>query len=211
VRIPERTLGSLLIAAGLIWLGWGSWQNGWQTPDKNDSNSARRLQSKPILPETETASTPIKRLSCRVLRVYDGDTLACDINRNGHVDKPEEEIRLLGIDSPEMHYSRKNSTFGSAHPQDEPFAAESSQWLTEHADGRVLFLEFDKREYDRYGRHLAYVYADNLSQQSVNEEALHSGYATTLFIGRNRRYQDRFEKAENEARQANRGLWKKKR
>lgn len=209
MRIPERTLGSLLIAAGLVWLGWDGWQNGWQVPEK------RPLLAKQAEPKrassrskSESGSSQAERLACRVLRVYDGDTLACDINGNGHVEKPEEEIRLLGIDSPEMHYSRKNPTYGSDHPQDEPFAAASSQWLTEQADGKVLFLEFDKREYDRYGRHLAYVYLSSHSAHSLNEDALQGGYATTLFLGKNRRYQQPFEKAENGARQANRGLWK---
>lgn len=147
------------------------------------------------------------RLACRALKVYDGDTLGCDLNMNGHIERPEEVVRLLGVDSPEMHYSRKNPTFHTSSPQDEPFALPASQWLTKRAEGRTVFLEFDRRETDRYGRRLAYVYLEKSGERSLNEEALVGGYAKTLFLGKNRRYQSRFEEAESQARQAARGLW----
>jgi micrococcal nuclease len=165
--------------------------------------------SVPVIPAAfqGSGSPTSPRVACRVLMVFDGDTLACDINGDARLQKPEEEIRLLGIDSPEMHYSRKNPSYGSSHPQDEPFAKEASQWLTQQAQGKTLYLESDLRSYDRYGRRLAYVYTNPQATSSLNEQALTSGYCQTLFIGKNRRYEERFKVAEQTAQKRHIGLW----
>lgn len=147
------------------------------------------------------------RQSCKVIRVYDGDTLGCDLNANGRIENPEELVRLLGIDSPEMHYSRKNPTYGTSNPKDSPFAKEASLWLTQQAEGKTVYLEFDRKRWDRYQRNLAYVYADPQKAISLNEQALAGGYARTLFIGQNRRYQGRFEEAQLSAQRAKKGMW----
>jgi micrococcal nuclease len=149
------------------------------------------------------------RVKCQVLLVFDGDTLGCDINGDGKLNKPEEEIRLLGIDSPEMHYSRKNPSYHTAHPKDEPFAKEASQWLTQQASGKEIYLETDLKPYDRYGRRLAYIYTFSTSKESLNEQALRTGYYQTLFLGKNRRYQAQFESALEEAQTHQLGLWKR--
>ncbi len=220
LRIPERALGLLLISAGVLWLIFDGLRTGWHFTNfsKNASERTPLTHTQGTSPQSHTdrqnfsdASSPkisAARVRCRVLKVYDGDTLGCDLNQNGRVDQPDEDIRLLGIDSPEMHYSRKNPTFGTLHPQDEPFAAESSRWLTEQVDGKTVFLEFDIREYDRYGRHLAYVFTTPSTNRSLNEESLTGGYAKTLFLGKNRHCQERFEASETKARQNNRGLWR---
>jgi micrococcal nuclease len=155
-----------------------------------------------------TSEKPSERVSCHVLMVFDGDTLGCDINSNGKLNKPEEEIRLLGIDSPEMHYSRKNPSYHTANPHDEPFAKEASQWLAQQATGKTLYLESDLKPFDRYGRRLAYVYTSPSAKESLNEQALRTGFYQTLFLGKNRRYQNRFESALSEAQKHQLGLWK---
>jgi len=157
---------------------------------------------------TQVQSQPSERVSCHVLMVFDGDTVGCDINNNGKLNKPEEEIRLLGIDSPEMHYSRKNPSYHTANPHDEPFAKEASQWLGQQATGKTLYLESDLKPFDRYGRRLAYVYMSPSAKESLNEQALRTGFYQTLFLGKNRRYQNRFESALSEAQKHQLGLWK---
>jgi micrococcal nuclease len=147
------------------------------------------------------------RQACKVLIVYDGDTLGCDLNGNGRIERPEEEIRLLGIDSPEMHYSRKNPTHDSAHPVDEPFAPEASRWMETRTLRKVVYLEFDLRRFDRYGRTLAYVYAEPADEPSLNAQLLSTGYAKTLFLGKNRKHEAEFMRVESEARRTSRGLW----
>ena len=73
--------------------------------------------------------------------------------------------------------------------------------------GKTAYLQYDLRKTDRYGRTLAFVYASAKAQHSLNEQALVQGYATMLFLGKNRLYEDQFSQAEQQARQAKRGLW----
>ena len=165
---------------------------------------------------SEVLNTP-ERTACRVLAVYDGDTLACDLNGNGRIDAPEERIRLLGIDTPETRFSKKfkrrqkkrkgrrkntrNTVFG------EPFSETAWKALQQATDDRTVYLESDRRQYDPYGRRLAFVYTRPDATVSINESLLQQGFATTLFIPPNEHYRDRFEQREAEARQARRGLW----
>jgi micrococcal nuclease len=210
MRFNPRILGILLIVLGLAGLLLPRLQ-------AQDADSQRergsRASSGHVSAESAQATVPhaadrkSDRQSCKVLTVYDGDTLGCDLNGNGHIERPEEEIRLLGVDSPEMHYSRKNPTHDTAHPVDEPFAPEASRWMETHTLRKVVYLEFDARRSDRYNRTLAYVYTGPQEVASLNEQLLETGYAKTLFLGKNRMHEEEFLRIEAEARQAGRGLW----
>ena len=50
-----------------------------------------------------------KKISLQKIKakVIDGDTLDADLNRNGKFSNPEERIRLLYIDTPELSKSHK--------------------------------------------------------------------------------------------------------
>ncbi|MDX2084045.1 MAG: thermonuclease family protein [Candidatus Melainabacteria bacterium] len=143
------------------------------------------------------------RVPCRVLLLYDGDTLGCDLNHNGHIDSAAERIRLLGIDAPEMHYSRKNRS-----GQNEPYAQAAMDFLAKNVHQRTVYLAYDITEFDRYGRRLAYVYTTPDTTTSINEALLSQGLALTLFLGQNRRLQLSFEQAQTLARKHQKGLWK---
>lgn len=190
-QFDEKITGLILILIGLL----GLWR-GWLA-----------IAEKPSGSQPEVAQTTSERVACKVLTVYDGDTLGCDLDHDGKIQKPREQVRLLGIDSPEMRYSRKNPTYGSQHPKDEPFAKEASQWLTQQAEGKTVYLEFDRRQHDKYRRTLAYVFADRQAGQSLNARLLAQGYATLLFFGKNRRYESEFYGVESQARTAKKGLW----
>ena len=68
-----------------------------------------------------------------------------------------------------------------------------------------MTLELDAEEEDDYGRLLAYVYRSDGSM--FNEALVREGYAQVATFPPNTRYLDRFEKAQEEAREAGRGLW----
>jgi micrococcal nuclease len=190
MRLPETKIGWSLVLIGATSLVVSLMQG-----------------REPLLPRTVSQGESSARTPCRVLTVYDGDTLGCDLNRDGRIERPEEEIRLLGIDTPEMHYSHKNPTYGTAHPQDEPFAPQASRWMETHAEHKTVYLEFDRRRQDKYGRTLAYVYPGTLDPVSLNEGQLAEGYATILFIGQNRLHEQRFRQVEALARQRKLGVW----
>lgn len=146
-------------------------------------------------------------LTCQVLTVYDGDTIGCDINANGRIEKPVEEIRLLGIDTPEMHYSRKNKTHGKAEEADEPFAQEASALTVKLTQNKPVYLRFDEEDVDFYGRTLAYVYLTPTDSVSLCELLLQKGYARTLFIPPNLEMKRRFKAAEKAAKASKLGIW----
>jgi micrococcal nuclease len=191
VRFNEKWVGLLIIAVALVRLG----MLAYEKPS---------VQSKA---SEISAVQPSERTACQVLTVYDGDTLGCDLNKNGHIEKPQEEVRLLGIDTPEMHYSKKNHTYGTVHSVDEPFAKEASQWLGKSALHRTVFLEFDERKQDKYHRVLAFVYPSAQAGVSFNERLLRLGYAKLLFLGKNRLHESEFQIAEHDARLSHRALW----
>lgn len=204
-KVNEKWLGIGLALLGLAGLVRGLWMT--QVP-AGPASLAQAVPAVSAAGKTPAlSSAPEDRLPCRVLVVFDGDTLGCDLNQDGELQKPQEQVRLLGIDSPEMHYSRKNATYGSRRPQDEPFAQEASRWLTRQAQGKVVYLEFDARRHDKYERTLAYVFPGTQAGVSLNERLLSLGYATTLFLGMNRRYETAFLATEAQARQQQRGLW----
>lgn len=132
---------------------------------------------------------------CKVQTVFDGDTFACDVNQDGTISGKQDEVRLLGIDTPEMHYSKKNHT-----GQDEPGAQAASAYTTSQLHGKTVYLEFDERRQDKYGRTLAYVFLDKQGQRMINRDLLQLGLATVLFIPPNLKYQDQFDRLSKKAR-----------
>lgn len=122
-----------------------------------------------------------------VERVVDGDTLLLESG---------ERVRLLGVDTPE--------TVKPNHPI-ERLGREASSFTERLVEGKRVRLGFDKERRDRYGRLLAYVYADGLF---LNEELLRAGLSEAqLQYPYSNAMKRRFQRAEEEARRAERGLW----
>jgi micrococcal nuclease len=71
-------------------------------------------------------------------------------------------------------------------------------------DGKRVRLAFDAERRDVYGRLLAYVH---LGKTFVNAELVRRGYARTLTIPPNDRFAARFDRLEQAASDAGRGLW----
>jgi len=122
-------------------------------------------------------------------RVTDGDTITVI------TDGQKSTIRLVGIDAPEK--SRKK------HEPGQPFSQSSTKYLA----SLVLNKHVDIVSYgtDRYGRTLAVVYVDG---KNVNLEMVKAGLAE-VYRGKTASGFDNgpYEKAENEARSAGRGMW----
>lgn len=129
----------------------------------------------------------------RVTKITDGDTLRVDMNAGG-----EEKVRLIGIDTPEVH--------GQGGLR-ECFGKEASAELARLLPvGTTVRLVIDAEPRDRFGRLLAYVYrvSDDLH---VNLEMARRGFAAPLTIPPNVAYSDDFVEAAAGARDADRGLW----
>ena len=77
-------------------------------------------------------------------------------------------------------------------------------------DCDLLFLEYDEEQKDSYDRFLAYVYLSDSAgiTNSVNYKMLEDGYAVTMEIAPNVKYCKELKAAEEDAKNAGRGLWK---
>ncbi len=131
------------------------------------------------------------RDTLRAARVIDGDTIKLTDGRL---------VRYIGLDAPEAR--RRQGTAWVVDP--EPLAQEATEANRRLVADRALRLELDAQTHDRYGRLLAYVYADEVF---VNAELLRGGWATLLTIPPNVRHVEAFRQCVEEARTQRRGLW----
>ena len=122
-----------------------------------------------------------------VVRIVDGDTLVLA----GGL-----KVRVLGIDAPEMERD--------GHPADF-LAHQAKATLGELTLNRTIGLEYDRLRYDHYGRLLAYLFLPD--HTLVNAELVRQGLARVYLIVPNLRYQKVLLEAQQEAIQAQRGVW----
>jgi micrococcal nuclease len=136
-----------------------------------------------------------------VRRVVDGDTLELEDGRR---------VRLLGVDTPETKHPDKPVERGGP---------EAAAWTKTRIERRPVRLEFDRERRDRHGRWLAYVFdathastttatANSATGAFLNEELVRAGWsrADARFPLRSE-YLRRLREAEQEAKDAGRGLW----
>jgi micrococcal nuclease len=137
-----------------------------------------------------------------VKRAVDGDTLQLE---NG------ERVRLIGIDTPEMHESDKLYRDAQRTKQDirtiQKLGLSAYEFTKNLVEGKRVSLEFDVERRDRYNRLLAYVYLKDGT--FVNAKIIEQGYASLMSIAPNVKYADLFLKLYQEARLNKRGLWGK--
>jgi len=135
-----------------------------------------------------------------VTRAVDGDTLVLE---------NKERVRLIGIDTPEMHESNKLQGDAQRSGQDvqtiKQLGRRSYEFTKKLVQGKRVRLEFDLERYDKYKRILAYVYLEDGT--FVNAEIVAQGYASLMTYPPNVKYADLFLKLYRAARQNQRGLW----
>jgi micrococcal nuclease len=161
-----------------------------------------------------------------VKRVVDGDTLLLS---NG------DRVRLVGVDTPEIHPSRKLTNDSRRSGKDvetiKKLGRKASDFVKQLIEHEEVTLQFDPASVstnyrDHYGRLLAYVYFKPkkyeklppwLSQDVYYSELYKQGFLNGLIIyaGYSPAYtnypfehMDQFRNYAKKAREANRGLWK---
>ena len=102
-----------------------------------------------------------------------------------------ERMRLIGVDT------RRPSI---------PTGPRSARSPRASSRGESVTLIFERKRTDRYGRALAYVRPGGQST-TFNETLLRQGYAQLDILPPNDRYEARFRQAQEQARQAQRGIW----
>ena len=120
------------------------------------------------------------------IRVIDGDTIVIEGG---------ERIRLIGVDTPELHHPKKPVQY---------YAKEAKKFTKSLVEEKDVQLEYDRQRKDKYGRTLAYVYLKD--RTFLNIEIIKQGYgfAYTKFPFK---YLIKFKEYEKEAREQKKGLW----
>lgn len=134
----------------------------------------------------ETNNSESYNGSIKVVRVVDGDTIEIEGG---------EKVRYIGIDTPETVDPRKPV---------QCFGVEASKKNKEMVEGKMVRLEKDITDRDKYNRLLRYVWLDDVF---VNLELVKQGFAYSYSYPPDIKYQDQFVKAQQEAREAKKGLW----
>jgi len=145
-----------------------------------------------VFTQIENALSDIQPGYYEVVEVNDGDTIT--VKSNGHL----ERVRFIGIDTPEKN-----------HP-DKPvqcFAEAASQKMSELIGAYDVALQADptNTNRDRYDRLLRYVYLPDGTM--LNRVMVEEGYAFA-YLAFPYQHLEEFQRLEDEARQANRGLWR---
>jgi len=138
----------------------------------------------------------------KVTKIADGDTIWVRDN----IEYPKGvKVRFIGIDCPESaapeNYLEKtgktNSTAGE----------QVANYVERLLKGKDVYLEFDVRTEDKYGRLLAYVYLDGAGNEMVQEILLTNGFAQIDTVPPNVKFEERFYLLQKEAREKKMGLW----
>ena len=151
---------------------------------------------KPLEMDAPVAATisPPETIEVPVVRVVDGDTIK--VRYDGKL----ESVRLIGIDTPEI-----------TRGKNEPFGKPAGAFLEALLADRTVLIEFDVERRDRYGRLLAYVWAQGDRDPApilVNAQLARWGYAQLLTIPPNVRYVERLRNAVGAAKAARANLWR---
>ena len=133
------------------------------------------------------ASPPAEFQTGKVTYVFDGDT----IELSGG-----QRVRYIGINTPELGRS------GSAN---QCFAAKSAEINKQLVLGQTVKMAKDTSETDKYGRLLRYIWVDDVF---INDFLIRQGFARLETVPPDRKYASEFARAQAEAIQNKRGLWK---
>jgi micrococcal nuclease len=135
-----------------------------------------------------------------VSRVIDGDTILLS---------NDQKVRLIGVDTPEVHESQKLEKDSIRTKRDkatiQALGNKSAEFTSNLVLNKTVRLEYGQQRKDKYGRTLGYLYLPD--GRFVNLEIIRQGYAHayTRFPFK---YQDQFIQAERESRENQRGLWR---
>lgn len=182
------------LSLGLFWLGWES--------GKENTQQYNQTLQDPT-PTLEVADPVNQETGVLVTRVVDGDTIEISaIGGSSSGREGGQKVRYVGIDTPETVDPRR--AVGC-------FGKEASSKNKELVEGKMVILEKDITNVDKYNRLLRYVY---LKQSDgtllfVNDYLVREGYAKNYTYPPDVKFNTQFLEAEREAREQNKGLWNK--
>lgn len=152
-----------------------------------------------------------KAVKTTVLEVLEGDTIIVEIpkqniknlqnSKNSSVNAENETtwtVRLIGVDTPESR--------ASLYIDEAPFGKEALAYTTERlTKNKNIILVFDEQVFDKFDKHLAYVYFS--SGECLNSTLLKEGYGWIRNHAFDIKFEKEFEKAQQKARNKQKGIW----
>lgn len=158
-----------------------------------------KAESSPLPTPQIVESTPVATTSAvvgidgeraYVTKVIDGDTFEIE----------GATVRFIGIDTPE--------TVDPRRPVD-CFGKEASNETKSLLNGKLVILQKDISEKDKYGRLLRYVFLPLNDGRTlfVDDYLVREGFAKVYTYPPDVKYNEQLREAEKEARENNRGLW----
>lgn len=151
------------------------------------------------LPETGVvgqATQGIEGERALVTQVVDGDTIKVSLQGE------EKTVRLVGMDTPETVDPRR--PVGC-------FGKEASNETKGLLNGKIVILQKDVSDTDKYKRLLRYVFLplDDGRILFVNDYLVREGYAKVYTYPPDVKFNEQFRQAEQQARSSKKGLWGK--
>ncbi len=125
-----------------------------------------------------------KKFYCKVIDVYDGDTITIAIQLNKKI--YQYKVRMYGYDSPEMkprlNISNRDEIIQKAH--------KAKKVLSELILNKIVVVEIQKKSWDKYGRLLGIIYTSinhGLTMKSynlnINEYMVDNGHGYRYYGG----------------------------
>lgn len=112
---------------------------------------------------------------CKIVDVYDGDTVRGVFEHNGHYNK--WTIRMYGYDSPEIKPSKNLENRDEIKAK----ARESRDYLRSKILNKTVYLHC--LDFDKYGRVLGNIYTEEHGDQSLNDHMVEMNYGYAYFGG----------------------------
>jgi len=147
------------------------------------------IVTKKKLSQCSKENTPLyrfdnKKFYCKVIDVYDGDTITIAVKLNRKI--YQYKVRMYGYDSPEMkprlNIPNRNEIIQKAH--------KAKEVLSEVILNKIVVVEIQKKTWDKYGRLLGVIYISirrGLTMKSynlnVNEYMIDKGHGYSYYGG----------------------------
>lgn len=141
--------------------------------------------------EQYKSNLPLDNKEVELVKCVDGDTARFKINGK------EESVRFLAIDTPET--VKPNTPI-------QPYGKEASTYTCDIlSNAKNIKLEFEEsNQTDKYGRGLAWVFAD---EELVQKSLITKGYGKVAYLFGNYKYTDDLQAAERIAKENRLGIW----
>lgn len=146
---------------------------------------SRQIEKTPVLDAVIEAEQSFVG-EFKVVRVIDGDTVELEGG---------EKVRYIGMNTPAIVDPQKPA---------ECFGQEAAEKNKNLVEGKMVRLEKDNTDRDKYGRLLRYVY---VGDTFVNLELIGGGFAKMRVYPKDVKFLKQFIRTQEEAKSAARGLW----